>query len=131
MPTGLGATFVTQPFSAGTIFNNADGTTAKQIYVQLGGPSRVFAILLSNTDATARTIDVFVRIGATNFLIGSVTIPAGTGVAGVPPKEFFEALNLTNLAGFDMTSAATLQASMESAITAPNTVTVVVVAGQY
>jgi hypothetical protein len=131
VPTGLGQTFTTQPANGAVTFLNADGTTAKAVYTGSTGPFHVTAILLTNSDSVARVIDILLRIGATNYLVGSVSIPAGAGLAGAVPKEFFEALNLVNLVGVDAGATNAIWAAMEATITSPNVVTVSVIASSY
>ena len=131
MPGGLGPTFTTQPFNNAATFLPADATTPKTVFGPANGPCRIFAILLTNSDASARVADVFRRVGSTNFLIGSVSVPAGTGVGGTAPKEFFESLNLTNLPGLDLSGTEILQVGMESTVVTPGVVGVQVIAGVY
>jgi len=131
MPTGLGVTFETQPQWLGVTFTSADTTVAKNIFTAPGGPWRVNAINITSDDTATINLDIFVRSGATNYLLGSVTVPAGSGKAGVAPVEFFAAIMPTSEAGIDLTGAQGLQAACEATMTAAKTCTVQVYGGLY
>jgi len=131
MPAGIGISFVTQPLNLGTTFAAADTTVAKNILTAPGGYWRLIAINLTSDDTAAQVIDIFLRAGSTNFLLGSVSIPAGTGKAGVAPVEFFKAVMPDTEQGLDLSPTTSVQAAMEATITATKTVTVQVLYGLY
>lgn len=131
MPVGLGATFLTQPAVNPVLFTSADTTVAKVIVAAPSQPWRLIALNITSTDTAAQVIDVFLRVGSTNTLIGSVTVPAGTGVAGVAPVEFFKAIMPDTEQGLDLAGNNGIQAGLEATMTAAKTITVTAVFGYY
>ena len=131
MPSGLGQSFLTQPLVAQVTFANADGTTAKALVAAPSAYWRIVAINVTSDDTAAQVIRIFTRLSSTNYLLGSLSIPAGAGTAGAAPKEFFGDIMPANENGLDMGNSNGLQASMEAAITSGKTVTVTVFYGFY
>ena len=58
---------------------NADTTTLKTLYAAGTNGTKVENILVTNTDTAAYTVQVYVTISATDYLIGSVNIPLSAG----------------------------------------------------
>jgi len=71
------------------------------------------------------------RVGSTNTLLGSVTVPPGAGHAGVAPKEFFATIAIATFNGLNLQNNQSLQASCEATMTAGKTVVVTVVGGTF
>lgn len=124
MPGFLQNTQAVSPVAQETTFLPADTTVAKAIVTAPGGPWHLFEITVTSDDTAARVIDIFVRSGSTNFLLGSISIPAGSGLAGVVPVAFVAFAIPSTLVGLDFPGAISLQAAMETTITAAKTVTV-------
>jgi len=131
MPSGLGPTFATQPFYLATAFTSADTTVAKQILGQATGPFIVEAINVASDDTAAQVLDIFVRTSATNSLLCSVSIPAGSGKNGVVTVDALANLPTDVRAALNFTVSQTLQAALEATMTAAKTITVQVLAGSY
>lgn len=123
MPFGLAAFQETQPVVAQVTFVNADGTAAKSLASYLGGPWRVDSIYVTNDDTIDHVVDLFVRVTATNYLLGSANVPAGTGKAGVPAVDVLAASLPSGSAGLALGDGASIQAAMEVAVAAAHTVT--------
>jgi hypothetical protein len=73
-PQGLASSAVT--------FVNADGTTAKSLYTAGANGSIVVSISACSSDTSAVNMQVFANNGSTNYLIGTVNIPASSGANG-------------------------------------------------
>lgn len=131
MPSALGAFTQTQPLCAPVTFTSADTTTQKTVSGPVGGPWRVTGILVTSDDTAAQVLDVFIRITTTSYLIGSISIPAGTGKAGAATKDFISEQIPAAITGIDITSSEQIWAAMEATITAAKTVTVTLLGGQY
>ncbi len=131
MPFGMQSFTETQPIAQATTFTSADTTVAKSIEVNQGVPNRVDEIVITSDDTAAIVVDVFLRTSATNTLLGSVTVPAGSGHAGVKPVLFFESLAFTNFNGINLTGAQSLQAACEATMTAAKTMVITVLGGLF
>ncbi len=131
MPFGLSSFQETTPICQATSFTSADTTVAKTIVVNQSSPARIDELVICSDDTAAIVVDVFLRTTATNTLLGSVTVPAGSGHAGVKPVLFFESLAFTNFNGINMTGVQSLQASAEATMTAAKTMVITAVGGVF
>lgn len=71
--------FVQTPKNAVLTLNNASGTTVTSFYVAGANGSQILSLIASSTDTADQTIQIFATVSATNYLIGSVKIPLGSG----------------------------------------------------
>jgi len=62
-----------------TQFTNADGTTAKAVFVAGADDSVVKGIFIHNSSASAYDVTVNVKVGATTYPIGVIAIAASSG----------------------------------------------------
>ena len=114
-----------------------DTTPVEVVGVGCGGPMapggayRIDAINITSDDSAAQVVDIFLRAGSTNFLLGSVSIPAGAGKTGTLPKEFFLDGMPSSEQGMNMSGSELLQAAMEGTITSAKTVTLTIFGGLY
>lgn len=106
-------------------FANADGTTAKQILGSSLVEQFCDHIYASNNDTIAHVVRVYHTSGGTNYLLGSVSLPAATGTLGNPGVDLLAASNVTNGAGIRLGAGDTLSASMEVAVVATFAVDIV------
>jgi hypothetical protein len=60
-----------------------------------------------------------------------VSVPAGSGHAGVKPVLFFETLGFTNFNGINLTNTQSLQAACEATMTAAKTMVVTALGGVF
>lgn len=131
MPGNLQSFGESQPLVQQTTFAAGDTTVAKSILSAQTGPYRVDQILLTNNDSGAHNVDLYIRIGSTNTLWGSVGVPAGSGVGGIPPQEVFAQMAITGFSGIALPGADTMQMAMETTIGGSNLVTVTVLGGIF
>jgi hypothetical protein len=96
-----------------------------------GGPFHLFEIILCSDDTAAQVVDIFVRVGATNFLLGSINVPAGSGKAGALPVYFVKTVFPDTLIGLDIGGASSIQAALEATMTAAKTITIHASYGLY
>lgn len=68
-----------------TQFTNADTTTAKAIFTPGTNGSVVNSVLVYSNDTAAVNLQLGIYDGSSNFLIGTVTIAAGSGNTGTVP----------------------------------------------
>lgn len=72
--------------------NNASGTTAQTLYTAAGDGIMIDELMATSTDtATAYLIQLFAVISATNYLLGTINVPANSGANGT-----VAAVNLLN-----------------------------------
>jgi hypothetical protein len=87
------------PVFANVTFTSVDTTVAKALFLASAPPARIDSIIATTDDTVAVVCDVFVRVGGVNYLLGSVTVPAGTGKAGTKGIDILQgALPATVLA---------------------------------
>lgn len=114
---------------------NADGTGKKTVYTGGTNGSKVENIQVTNTDSgVAYTLQFFMTISATDYLIGSVNIPLSAGNTSAAPTV--NALNYANNWGVALNTdsngnnylyvanGTTLKAAVTVAVTAAKTVTI-------
>lgn len=128
-----------------TAFTSADTTVAKNIYTPtLANGARVDCINVTNTDTAGYIVQLFARIGSTNFLIGTAAIPASAGnLSTVQPVNLLEAIAaassgpspfLIDPSGnkyLYLGSTASLQLAITTTMTAAKTVAIAVSAGEF
>jgi len=113
---------------------NADSTNKKTIYTPGANGSIIEALLVTNTDTGAYTLNIYATISATDYLIGTVNIPASAGNAtGTPSVNLLSATsNFGSVLPKDafgnptlqVPSGTTLKAAVTVAVTAAKTVTI-------
>lgn len=113
-------TFIeTAPFGSGSVANNALGTAAATLVAAAATPRQIDDIIVTSTEVVARVVDLIWQIGGTNRVIGSVSIPAGSGFGGVAPVNMLVALAAELPNGIRMQANDTLLYQMETVITSP------------
>jgi hypothetical protein len=66
-------------------FTNADGNTVKTIFTAGADDSRIYAILISSTDTSDRTLQLYLSDGTTSFELRRLTISASAGTSVTVP----------------------------------------------
>ena len=131
--------------SAVAQFTNADTTTAKAIYTPTGtNGARVDGITVTNTDTNPYTVQLFMRQGSTNYLLGTASIPASAGNLGtVQPVNLLAAIAVAsggpnpfpvdaqgNMILY-LDASTSLWAAMTGTITAAKSVNFTTLGGEY
>lgn len=94
-------------------FTSADTTTSKVVTTSRATPSRIDAIICTSTVATDHIVNVFYRPnGGSDELLGSVNVPASTGLSGTKGIDVLAGALPTNLAGFALPIGAQLSLGM-------------------
>ena len=81
--------------SSPTQFTNSTSTsTPTSILAAQTNGAKIEAILVASNDTSARDINLYVNVSATNYFIGCVSIPAGAGtIDTVPAVNLLTALS--------------------------------------
>lgn len=82
------STLVFQPkgySQAGYSFANADGTTSTLLLTAAADDAIVKSLSITSTDTVDRVFEIILKIGGTEFIIDTVTVPMGSGTDGVTP----------------------------------------------
>lgn len=96
---------------------NADGTAFKTAVNADPTSGRLFnTALCANADTIAHVVNVAHKTGATNSIIASVSVPAGSGYGGVAPVNLFAALNATQAGAISLDGQQTLEWQVEVAM---------------
>lgn len=66
-------------------FANSDGNTVKTIFTAGADDSRIYSILISSTDTSDRTLQLYLSDGTTNFELRRLTISASAGTSVTVP----------------------------------------------
>lgn len=123
-----------------TQFVNADGTNAKTIFTAGTHGSRVYALIATSTDTSARIMRFSIYDGVTRNIIGAVTLAIGAGTNGTAASVALLQNSLfQNIVGvdangvpyIDMESGWTLEANATVAVTAATTVAITALGYDY
>lgn len=109
----------------------ADTTVAKSFWTIAGDVRRLDTVVLSSTDTVDRVVQFSVLLGATNFPLFEVNVPAGAGHGVVPAVELFATINQVNLVGIVIPTNGTLQWSAVVTVTAAKAITAVALGGIF
>lgn len=137
MAAGIKPIFVDSVETAAQDIVNADGTTPQDLVTAGVDGARVFSVSLATDDTVAIEYSLYLqRDGAgTNFLLGTKSVPAGSGNANATPAvdlldpAFIKGLDLDGtliLGGGDK-----LRVAARTAVTAAKTTYVVATYGDY
>jgi hypothetical protein len=123
----------------GVTFVNADGTAVKSLYTAPAQGAKVRAISICSDDTTNRDALIYLSKSGTNYVVGNVDVPLGSGTNGT--VNGVNGLNTTNLPWttkdnnynpyIELEAGESLKASMLTAVTAAKTVTIVVLSEEY
>lgn len=123
--------FEAAPNVQGTQFAAADTTTKKTLYTAGANGSRVDAISVCSNDTSAVNLAFYVHDGSTDFYIGNVVVPIGSGYTTVAKVDGLSALLGANLDYLPMKAGDLLKAACLVTMTALKTCDVVVLGGDY
>lgn len=124
--------FFVAPLTGTQIFQNADGTTAKDVVTFGGLGGRGFSLSFASDDPTnATTMVVSVFDGTNTRFLREVVVPLNSGVGAVAPVEFFTAANMPALGtvaalqdGWPFGPNYRIRVNAKAAVAATRTVTV-------
>jgi hypothetical protein len=79
--------------------NNASAETVTVLYTGGANGSKIENLLVTSTDTSARDISLYFVISSTDYLVGTISIPATSGsVDSVPTVNLLASANLPGLA---------------------------------
>lgn len=127
----------TSPIFEGTItdgspqtFTSADATAKKTVLTAGASGTRIDSIMVSTDDTAAVNLAFYVSIGGTDYYIGNVNVPIGSGYTTVPRVDAIP--TLAPLLGYLVIPAsALLKCNCVATMTAAKTTTVVPMGGDY
>lgn len=129
--------FVSGPRTATVSIANADSTNFKTLFTPGSDGARVDMVSISNSDGSnAYVVQVAVQVGSTDFVLGEVTVPAGSGTNG--SAKSVNMLNSTDIPALASTlnvlfleSGAVLRVKSKTAVNGANTLHFVATGGDY
>ncbi len=131
--------FIGTPKTAAQTFANADATALKTLYTAGANGSRIMGIGATTTDTSANDVELYVLVGGVGTAqpIGGGRVAALAGSIAAPVSAAVSLLSATQIpmllsdGSLQLGAADILQASVQAAVTAAKTLTVVVQAGDY
>lgn len=123
--------FELTPVNAGVTIVAADTTTKKTIYTAGGDGGRIDGILVCSDDTSAVNLAFYIYDGATDFYIGNVNIPVGSGYTTVAKVDALSTLKPSSQSFIQMKAGNILKANAVATVTAAKTVTIVAIGGDF
>lgn len=125
--------------SVATKFVPADTTTLKTIFTPGANGSLINRIWITSTDTSARDFQLYVTISGTDYILGTLSIPANSGnTNAVPQVGVFESSQFPNMfldnngnKIMRLASGSVLKAKMLSSITSAKEVSVFIQGGDF
>jgi hypothetical protein len=129
------AIFVESANIAAVLFQNADGTTPKDLVSAGADGTKVLRINCTSDDTVTVTMGVYLYIGGSAYLLGRVPVVTLSGTNGTAPAV--NLLDATKIACLDqdgelfIPSGSKIQVAPLASVSSAKTVTVVCFAGDY
>ena len=129
--------FVSTVRTAAASIANADGTAFKTLLAAGASGSRVDAASITNSDAAnAYVVQVAIKLGTTDYVIGEVAVPAGAGTNGTAlAVSLLDSTSLPALANTlnvqFLAAGAELRVRAKSVVSGSNTLAIVATGGDY
>jgi hypothetical protein len=111
-------------------FASGDTTTKKTVYTAGSNGARIDSIMVSTDDTTAVNLAFFVSISGTDYYIGNVNVPIGSGYTTVARVDAIS--TLAPILGYlTLPASALLKCNCVATMTAAKTTTVAPMGGDY
>jgi len=123
--------FELTPISVGHQIVNGDGTTLQTLLTAGAEGSRIDAILVSSDDTSDRNLAFYINDGATDFYIGNVAVPLGSGYTIVVRVDAMMTLKPAFQNFLVLHHAYLLKVGAVVAVTTAKTITVVAIGGDF
>lgn len=130
--------FVKNITGKGTAWTNSDAASTKKVITPTIGAegTRVHFVSATSSDTVNRDFNLYLNDGTTDFLVGCVTVPAGSGSSGSSATLNLsqQTLQLTFLASDGSILVPTgwsIKAENATQVTAAKQVTFMAIAGDY
>lgn len=111
-------------------FASGDTTTKKTLWTAGAEGARIDSIMCSTDDTTAVNLAFYISISSTDYYIGNVNVPIGSGYTTVARVDAMSTLAPT-LGYLALPAAALLKVNCVATMTAAKVTTVVPVGGEY
>lgn len=119
------------PYAKGVNIASGDGTTGKYLPAITGRAMRIDAVFATTDDAIAHVVNLVLDDGSTTAIIGSVSVPAGSGHGGTAAVELVAAAMPAGLPFILLPSGGSLLLKNEVACTAGKTLDFVGLGGSF
>jgi hypothetical protein len=116
---------------AGTQFTSADTTTKKTLATAGANGTRIDGILVSSNDTAAVNLQFYVNDGSTDFYLGVVAIPAGSGYTTIARVDAIATLAPANVRALILKGTYVLKAAALATMTAAKVLDCLVCGGEY
>lgn len=123
--------FTKTPIVTGVQFTNADASNKKNLVTGATDGTRIDAIYCSTNDTAAVNLAFYINDGATDFYIGNVNLPIGSGYTTVVRVDALATLATVNLPFLLLPNGYILKCNCVATMTAAKTTDVVAVGGNY
>ena len=111
-------------------FAIGDASTKKTIWTAGAEGARIDSIMCSTDDTAAVNLAFYITVGGTDYYIGVVNVPIGSGYTTVPRVEAMTTLQLQT--GYlALPASALLKCNCLATMTTAKTTTVVPMGGEY
>lgn len=120
-----------QPFQAVAQIVEADGTAIKTVVTAPVSGLRIDGITAVNTGVAAHLLQLLLNIGATDYLIAQVNLPAGSGMAGVAPVDVLGGAGAAAASGLKLANGNILKVNVTVAMGAAEAVQVFCQGGYF
>lgn len=121
----------TTPIIGGHSYLIADGTTPINVLQAGYKGGRCDNALCGNYGAADVSMILFVTVGGSNIALAAITVPAGSGAAGVAPVDLIAKLGTLAASGLVLPTLGILYAAPSVAVTADNSLVVVTLGGSF
>lgn len=118
------------PISKGNYLGDSDGTDPANLIGADQRPARVDHIWVTNNDTIDHVLTVSLHVGGSGYAIGSVTVPLGTGYAGVRCIDLIQELCDPAIDGIALKPGDAIYANNEVACNTGKVVTFASVGGE-
>lgn len=131
MPANTSPIFTLTPRVDGVQYTSTDTTTKKTIFTPGTNGSRIDGITVASTDTAAVLLNVYLNDGTTDFFLGSVNVPAGTGYSGGARVDVLASLGTPATGALVLPSGRTLKAACNATMTASKVLDLLVQGGDF
>lgn len=130
MAAGTSPIFEAAPLATGLQFTSADTTSKKTLVTGGTNGTRIDGVYCSTNDTTAVNLAFYIGHGGTDYYIGNVNVPIGSGYTTVARTEAMPTL-APALGYLVLASSDTLKVNCVATMTAAKTTDIVSQHGDY
>jgi len=123
--------FSLTPFDAGLTFASTDTTTRKTVYTAGTNGSRVDGLVVSTSDTAAVNLAFWINDTTTDYYIGVVTVPIGSGYTTVVRVDALATLAPPGFKALVLKAGYLLKCNCVATMSAAVTTTVVAIGGDF